>query len=473
MSKPKYGVGHLFQTPQGLAGMPPDTSVLLALSGGADSRTLLHLLAKQAKQDGFGLLLAHVNHGIRGEEAVRDRDFCQALANRYGLELCILDADVPALAKEHGRGLEEEARAVRYAFFEHLMRERDIPLLATAHNADDQLETVLFRLSRGTGLAGLSGIAPVRRFANGWLTRPLLTVPRREILSYCAENGLEYVTDSTNADIAYARNRIRAEIIPVLGSIFDAPQLRVCEMAHSLREDEAYLSDTAARLLAEAETAEGLRLACLCNAPVPIVRRALMRWLTEQTGHSPERVHMDSVTALLTGRSKNAEVALPSDYVVAAECGLLRLFQKRTAPVQPFLAPFRYGELYCEDLNVCVHAENRECLTKINNLSTQSCINLKGFSAIIKNSLFWRTLREGDTLLLGGMHKKLRKLYASVGISPHRRAQIPLLCDGEGIVWAPFVGVRDGFGEDAEADGESVCITVELLCATSPLQRNG
>ena len=206
-------------TPQALAGLDKTTPVLLAFSGGADSRALLHFLATRANEDGFPLTLAHVNHGIRGEEALRDRGFCQAVAETYGLELCILDADIPSLAKEHGRGLEEEARVVRYEYFERLMRERRIPLLATAHHADDNLETVLFHLCRGTGLSGLCGIAPTRDLAYGILTRPLLQVSRREILAYCHNNNLEYVTDSTNSDTAYARNRIRGEVIPILSDL--------------------------------------------------------------------------------------------------------------------------------------------------------------------------------------------------------------------------------------------------------------
>ena len=151
-----------YRAPWRLAGLPPSTPVLLALSGGADSRALLHLLYTSAQADGFRLLLAHVNHGIRGEESLRDRAFCQSLAKQYGLELLLLDADVPALAAESRRGLEEEARSLRYDYFAARMREEGIPILVTAHHANDNLETLLFRLCRGTGLSGLGGIAPVR-----------------------------------------------------------------------------------------------------------------------------------------------------------------------------------------------------------------------------------------------------------------------------------------------------------------------
>ena len=148
--------------PWELAKTDPKTPVLLGLSGGADSRYLLHVLAQGAKRDGFPVYLAHVHHGIRGETADRDCAFCRELAKAYGFPIEVLYADVPAQAKEHGRGLEEEARRVRYDFFSRLMKQKGIPLLVTAHQADDLLETMLFRFARGTGGGGLCGMTAVR-----------------------------------------------------------------------------------------------------------------------------------------------------------------------------------------------------------------------------------------------------------------------------------------------------------------------
>ena len=195
--------------PWELAGADPKTPVLLALSGGADSRLLLDRLAKGSKRWGFPLLLAHVHHGIRGESADRDADFCRALAEQYGLPIEVLFSNVPALAKAHGRGIEEEAREVRYAFFEELMRARNIPLLATAHQADDLLETMLFRIARGTGTAGLCAILPARRFANGFVTRPLLGLSAKEVRGACRAEGLKFTEDETNADPAYGGAGVR------------------------------------------------------------------------------------------------------------------------------------------------------------------------------------------------------------------------------------------------------------------------
>ena len=149
-----------FLSPHALARMPKDTPVLLAFSGGADSCALLELLARKAQTDGFLLLAAHVDHGIRKDEARRDREFCMRVARRYGVELCVKEVDVPALAAQSGMGLEEQARAVRYAYFEELMRARSIPLLATAHHADDHLERFCSASRGAVACAGLAALPP-------------------------------------------------------------------------------------------------------------------------------------------------------------------------------------------------------------------------------------------------------------------------------------------------------------------------
>lgn len=438
-------------TPQALAGLAKDAPVLLGLSGGADSRALLHILSLQAARDGFSVTLAHVNHGIRGEEALRDRAFCRDLAKQYGFEICILDADVPALAEKNGRGLEEEARAVRYAYFAELMQERKIPLLATAHHADDQLETMLFRLCRGSGTKGFSGMSPARPMEGGGvLVRPMLSLPSREIRAYCAREGLTFVTDSTNADATYARNRIRGEIVPVLESLFDEPQRRAAALAEDLRRDEAFLSSLAEDVLSEAGQGNGLRLSVLAGAPAPVLRRVLLRWCERETGKTPERVHIEALIGLIESADQAVEVALPNGVCAAVERGcLIRLAD--TGASKDYRIAFCEGETLIPEAGFCVSIEKCSESTKINNLSTESSINLYLKSAIMKDGLFWRPRCEGDRLLIGGMHRRLRRLYREAGISPRTRERIPLLCDGEGIVWAPFVGLRDGLANEGVA----------------------
>ncbi|MBQ7346806.1 MAG: tRNA lysidine(34) synthetase TilS [Clostridia bacterium] len=457
MTKESFRLPSAFCAPAELAHLPPDTPVLLALSGGADSRALLHMLATLSREQGFPLTVAHVDHGIRGEEARRDRDFCVSLAARYGFEICVLEADVPALARAGGRGLEEEARAVRYEYFDRLMRERRIPLLATAHHADDQAETVLFRLCRGTGLGGLAGIAPVREFSCGSLTRPLLRMSRKEILDFCTANGLDYVTDSTNADTAYARNRIRADVLPVLDALYPGAAKRITATADLLREDEKLLSSLAEQLLRDSTAEAGLDVAVLRNASVSLCKRALAKWVKQGTGCEAERVHLEALMLLLAAET-SCEAALPGDWVAVREFGLLRLYQKGKSETAPFCLPFRCGETLVLPSGIRVCTEKNGKLTKVNNLSTHSYLNLNAVSDIIEKEFFWRSRKDGDVLLMRGMHRRLRRLYREAGIPPRWRDAMPLLCDREGIVWAPFVGLRDGL----PCAGETYLLRVEL-----------
>lgn len=441
-----------FVPPWQLAKLPRSASVLLAFSGGADSRALLQLLHQDAMREGYRLILAHVNHGIRGEEALRDRAFCLRVAEELGLEICVLDTDVPALAAASGRSLEEEAREARYAFFSRLMEERDIPLLATAHHADDNLETVLFRLSRGTATRGLGGIQPARPFACGFLTRPLLGATREEILALCREQGLEYVTDSTNADTAYARNRLRHEVIPVMEELFEDPQRRVAQTCERLREDEDLLSSLAEAFLREQGSADGLAAEALRKLHPAIRRRALASFLFSITGQEPEQIHLGSVLELVTRECNGGSVTLPGGYFATVEAGRLRVLSDSLATEAiPFEADFCLGKTEFSASGVTVLVEKAEKNTNVHNLSTAAYTILNLSSAIIEESLFWRSRREGDTLYLGGMTRKLRKLYNQKQIPARLRDRLPLLCDAEGVVWAPFVGARDG-AEDERSD---------------------
>ena len=192
--------------------LPNASAYLVALSGGADSRLLLELtiralLERDPRADvGSRVMAAHLHHGIRGEEAHRDEEFCRQVCESLGISLAVEHADIPALAAESGESIETVARRARYDFFQRVMTECRIPVLLTAHHADDNLETILDRLLRGSGTKGMGGIPPTRPLdttpdgSRRDIYRPLLEWTKQEILEACEELGLDYVTDSTNED---------------------------------------------------------------------------------------------------------------------------------------------------------------------------------------------------------------------------------------------------------------------------------
>ncbi len=449
-----------FVPPWQLAGLPKETPVLLALSGGADSRALLQLLVLQARQDGFPLTVAHVNHGIRGEEAERDADFCRRLVAAEGLPFFEQCADVPALAAAHGRGLEEEAREVRYAFFSKLMEEHHIPLLATAHHADDNLETVLFRLCRGSTLKGACGILPCRPFANGFVVRPLLNATAREIRAYCAAHALEYVTDSTNGQLCCTRNRIRMEVVPVLEQLFSEPQKRVAQFAECAREDEEYLAAQAQAFLTARAPTEDLSVKELQALPNAVLRRVLRLYVRERFGMEPESKHTEFLVQWIRTQPQNATRSLYGGRTAVIENGRLRLLEKTVAAdaLHGAIWQFRLGKQLLSPTNIAAFTKKIEKNTKVHKLSTAPYIIIRGVSDIIISGWYWRLRQQGDEIFLRGMHRKLRRLYNEKKIPPRIRQQLPLLCDAKGILWAPFIGLRDG----APFDGENDCM-VELL----------
>ena len=194
--------------------LPAGGHVLCAVSGGADSVCLLHLLKGQAEAAGFSLTAAHFDHGLRGEDSRRDAAFVEQLCRDWGVPCVTGSGDVAAEARRRGAGIEETARDLRYTFLEQTADRVGAGVIATAHNADDNVETLLLHLVRGSGLQGLTGIPPRR----GEVVRPLLTTSRAEIMDYLEEHHIPHREDSSNSDEAFTRNRLRREILETTGT---------------------------------------------------------------------------------------------------------------------------------------------------------------------------------------------------------------------------------------------------------------
>lgn len=228
--------------------LPPQCRrVLCAVSGGADSVCLLHILNENRERLGIELCAAHFEHGIRGEESVRDASFVAELCKNLEVELYTESGDTPAYAHGMGMSMEEAARELRYAFLEKARKALDCDFVATAHNADDNAETLIFNLTRGSGAKGLGGIPLCR----GNIIRPLLSVTRQEIEAYLKENGIEHITDSTNLSDDYSRNLIRHRVMPVLKSINPGIAAAAGRTAALLRQDEDCLDSMARGFIGE------------------------------------------------------------------------------------------------------------------------------------------------------------------------------------------------------------------------------
>ena len=245
---------------------PPQGRVIVGLSGGADSMALTHFLVYHTD---LQVLAAHVNHGLRGSAADQDEEVVRRWCEENGIPLRVLHADVKQQARERNLGLEECGREVRYAFFQELA-DRETDRIATAHTLSDQVETVLLHLTRGAGLRGLCGIPPVR----GKIVRPFLRVTREQVEAYCRFYHLPYVTDQTNADRGFARNRVRLDVVPALKAVNPALEREIAGMTARLARDEAYLQEEAQRAVERAKTPNGYSRTELAALPTAILVRA-------------------------------------------------------------------------------------------------------------------------------------------------------------------------------------------------------
>lgn len=432
MSDPCFPAGVC--DPRLTAGLPADAPVTVALSGGADSVALLHMMWSAGVRP---LSAVHVHHGIRGAEADRDAAFCAALCARLAVPLETLHADVPALAAARGVGLETAARDARYHAISAHLEASGSPLLLTGHHADDQLETVLQHLLRGSGLRGLCGIPVCRPLGSARVVRPLLQMTKAQILQYCRENALEYVTDSTNETGCCPRNRLRLEVLPVLAELWPSGAASAARCAASLAEDEAYLCDEAEQFLQrEGKTPAVKALAAL---PRPILARVLRALLPEP----PEAVHISALAELVTRGVPQSALCVPGARVVLKN-GALTVETDRL-PAHSYAVPVTRGEVRLpEGLGVAMLGSladhPRLDLANVYKYSTRMDFS----SAIINGRLVLRTRNEGERILCGGQHKLVRKLACMRAFSTRERARMPLLCDDDGVLAVPFGPLRDG-----------------------------
>ncbi len=563
------------------------TGILVGYSGGADSSVLLRLLCSLCRERDISLVAVHVHHGIRGDEADRDAEFCRRTCEELGVEFKLIRADIPALARETGRGIEETARDFRYSEFGRIL-ESDARLshVAVAHNSDDNAETMIFNLVRGCGIDGLGGIAPIRPLGNialpigeaalcndsaqtlhngdsaqplnnddsaqsaytadyaqslnnddyaqplhnddyalplhnndyalplhnddyaqslhnddyaqslynddyaqslhnddcaqpphtacakrraGILIRPLIRVQKREILGYCHENGIEYIIDSTNADTAYTRNYIRAEIIPRLERLNPSFLTAAERLAGLARADSDSLDRTASDYCAS----DTIALSELNSLDGAIASRVVIKLFAKHSPATLEACHVDSLLRLAATAREGASLSLPGKIRAEISRGKLTFinsasansayanlaYANNAAPQHPieFEYPLAAGinQFTSPDFAAILLPKSKKCgefekynerLKNIYKLSIHAELN----SDKINHILFVRSRRAGDAYVFGGMTRRLKKLYNDHKLSPAERERLPVFCDSEGIVWVPGFAVADRVRADSD-----------------------
>ena len=384
----------------------PGDSITCAVSGGADSMALLWSLYLLKEEWDLKLSAAHFNHGLRGAESDGDAAFVADFCQGYGIPLYMGSAQV----KPGKKGLEAAARDARYAFL------RTLPgKIATAHTADDNAETVLLHLVRGTGLKGLGGITP----KNGNVIRPMLSVTRQQVEALLEEYCVPHITDSSNETDDFLRNRLRHHVMPLLAAENPKIAENMSAMALRLRQDEEALSQM---------TPAEIRVSTLEQLPQALRARALEAFLKKSGVREPEAVHIEKAETLVFSKKPSARANFPGGIVIGRNYDRLEVIPPQEAPVEMVLTmdtPLRFGDYEI----TCGPAE-----TIINTETT--------FTVSPAGPIHVRSRQSGDELRRPGGNKSVKKRFIDQKIPASRRPQIPVFCDDLGILAVGELGTH-------------------------------
>ena len=448
--------------------------IVVGLSGGADSVALLAVLCSLREEMALRLAAVHVHHGIR-KEADRDVDFCRQLCAEKQVAFFAEYAKVPELARQQGLTVEEAGRQVRYERFEAYRKQLDFDMIAVAHHQNDQAETMLFQLFRGSGLRGLTGI-PLKR---GNIIRPLLAVTREEIEHYVKAKDLTYVTDSTNAEDAYARNKIRHHILPVAEEISPGAVEHMNQTGMQLRGILDYMEQQAAVFLeahgAWQGNAYGVSVRALSEAHAALQSMVVLEAagrVSESRKDMTAR-HVESILSLLE-KDGEKTVYLPRGVRVVKRYDTLLFVQCREEVPASFgtgkqasgegMQAFEQGgqaacaskqtsgggkqmeaeEFLIEPDRIYTLSDGTVVETRLlnennlENIPKSDCIKWFDYDKI-KGVLSLRTRRQGDYLMVreDGARKSLQDYFVNEKIPKSERDTLKILADGQHILWVP------------------------------------
>lgn len=410
--------------------LPPGSRVVVALSGGADSVALLHvLLTLRDKLSLREIAAVHINHELRGEESDRDESFVRDLCRDWGVPLQVYRRNVAAIARGEKKGLEEAGRDVRYAVFDEVSALYGNCPVATAHTRSDNVETLLLHLVRGCGPRGLAGIPPVR----GRILRPLLGCTRGDIEEYCRENGLSYISDSTNADVRYARNRIRNRVVPECLALNPQFEEAAGRFMRRMEQVTVLLFRLAAEALEAAALPEGYDRICLLRLD-PAVKAEALRLAAEKAGSSCEERHIAGLERLL---DETGGYTLPGNIQAVVTPAALCFFTEKdeTPPEWGPIPVFPGQTIRIIDRKLHLFLFSLEDNEKDRKIHRKLLKNSLDYDKIV-GSLSIRHRNPGDAYHPVGRQggKTLKKLFNEAHVPPERRDRIPVLCDDEGIL---------------------------------------
>lgn len=418
-------------------------TVVVGVSGGADSTALLHFLSGISKKYKINVVAAHVNHGLRGDESDRDEEFVRSMCDSWGIKLYVKKENIRAMASSLGQGLEECGRNVRYSYFDELA-EKNNAKIATAHTLSDSIETVIMNLTRGSGLNGLCGIPPIR----DKIIRPFINMSRNDVEGYCRENNIKFIDDSTNFSRDYTRNKIRIDVVSTLKNINPNLDDTFRRFFISITEDNNYFNDICKKELENIRNKFGFSVERLKILPDSIKRRVLLEILRENLNKPPEYKDVENVIKIIDGNIKC--ISISKDKKISIKDGNLSINFVERNKGKTF-----YWQYKANTTNILTEAQ-KTFIIDILNLKEYSDIVKKDISVsknafIVDNTdisnVVFRNRRPGDVFSPAnrGVTKKVKKLFNEIKVPLSVRDNLPMLANNQEILWICGIGVSEKY----------------------------
>lgn len=461
-------------------------AIVVAVSGGPDSVAMLHLLA--ALQEALGLILfvAHLNHGLRGQEAYADETFVEKLARQLEVPFDVERIDLKALQHQEGGNLQALARRHRYAFLHQVARQRKAPWIALGHTLDDQAETILLALIRGAGRRGLSGMAPSRRLSGRTIIRPLIDIERSDLLEFLQGERLPYREDSSNRDLSYRRNRLRHKVLPELRALNPRLSQTLAQMGKVMADEDRFLDSlTRETLRRMSEPMDGdlyrlgrevlwcSHLGSLVDLPPALIRR-LIRFLLEGyvgKGNIPLARQVDAILEAIASLKPEWELRLSDEVVILRRYEFLAIVEEasdshggdlgQSAPqaveAEEVIPLPEEGRLSVPALGGALQIERLPKPARWRDLFREEPVargrRIYLDADKIRGPLALRARQPGDQLpVLGlGGSKKIKELMIEQKLSLEQRCQPRLLVCGADILWLLGGPIHEHYKVDEES----------------------
>lgn len=424
-----------------------EKGVAVAFSGGADSVFLLLCMKELSEKFSFPLCAIHINHHIRAEEAERDAGFCLSFCTEKNIDFYLYEADVLKLAKEKKLGVEETARNVRYDFFRKFLAENsEYQYIATAHNATDNAETVIFNMLRGGASRAMCGIPPVR----DEVLRPLIYISKCDIVDILTHNNIKYVFDSTNNDVKYSRNYIREEIIPKCSRINSSFESAIQRMNRSIRSDVSFIEKYVSEFCRDNEITSKAKKERLYNLDEAILTRVIIfmyeNAVKAENSSSLSAAHIEKIAEIIK-KSENIgkEYCLPAGVTFRSGRETFEFVKTPEKKKNEFCVKLEMGINRIPNTEDIIYlTEDKDDdkaseFTNVYKLSIQANLTF----AKISGDIFIRNRKDGDAYRYGGMTHKVKRQYNDAKLSQKEKDRLPILFDDNGIIWIPGFPVRN------------------------------